>query len=407
MRCITRILLCLLWLAPLLARGQIDPVFRSLIQLGYNQPVEGKAPVAGYAFYYYNKPNFLETNLTLRLAVAPVYVDSELGFVQGLGPNTDFAIGVAGGGFADDYNEIRGGTFIEAESFDGNSAELSSSVYHRFNPNQEIPLSFVLRGIAHYSMYNKDDNTANNFELPNDGPTFDVRTGLRYGGIEPTLFPALAMELAVWYEGEFRGNPGGYGFVNPNGDFDRELEPSSHLFWGSAALSYTFDKTKQNFFIRMVFGTSVDADRLSGYRLGGFLPLVAEYPLSLPGFMYQEISARQFVLANGSYLVPIAPNQRWNLEINAATAVVDYLPGTEQPGNWLSGVGAGLLYRSPSDRLKVALTYGYGIDAIRDSGRGANSVGILMQWDLEKTKGQGFKSVDPNRWQGWNWIMGR
>jgi hypothetical protein len=30
-----------------------------------------------------------------------------------------------------------------------------------------------------------------------------------------------------------------------------------------------------------------------------------------------------------------------------------------------------------------------------------------MQWDLEKTKGQDFKSVDPNRWQGWNWIMGR
>jgi hypothetical protein len=123
--------------------------------------------------------------------------------------------------------------------------------------------------------------------------------------------------------------------------------------------------------------------------------------------MYQEISARQFVLANGSYLVPIAPNQRWNLEVNAATAVVDYLPGTEQPGNWLSGVGAGILYRSPSDRLKVALTYAYGIDAIRDSGRGANSVGLLMQWDLEKTKGQDFKSVDPNRWQGWNWIMGR
>ena len=34
----------------------------------------------------------------LRLALAPVYLDSELGFVHGLGPQTDFAIGAAGGG---------------------------------------------------------------------------------------------------------------------------------------------------------------------------------------------------------------------------------------------------------------------------------------------------------------------
>ena len=407
MRSIARILFCSLWLAPLLAQGQIDPVARNLVQLGYNQPVEGTAPIAGYAFYYYNKPDFLKTNLTLRLAVAPVYIDSELGFVQGLGPNTDFAIGAAGGGFADSYNEIRGGTFYESESFDGNGGELSASVYHLFDPGRMVPLTFVLRGTAHYTVYDKDDNTSSKFQLPNDGPTFNVRTGLRFGGIEPTLFPALAMELAVWYEGEFRGDPGGYGFSNGAGGFDRDLEASSHLFWGSAALSYTFDKTKQNFFLRTVFGTSVDADRFSGYRLGGFLPLVAEYPLSLPGFMYQEISARQFALANASYLIPIAPNQRWNLQVNAATAVVDYLPGTAQPGNWLNGVGAGILYRSPSDRLKVALTYAYGIDAIRDSGRGANSVGLLMQWDLEKTRGHDFKNAEPNRWQGWNWILGR
>ena len=406
MQSIMRILLWLLWLAPVLAYGQIDPVKRNLVQLGYNQPLEGKSPIAGYAFYYYNQPDFFKTNVTLRLAVAPVYVDSELGFVQGLGPNTDFAIGAAGGGFADSYNEIHGGKYIEAESFDGSGGELSASIYHLFDPGREIPLSFVLRGTAHYTAYDKDENTANNFQLPNDGPTFDVRTGFRFGGIEPTLFPALAMELAVWYEGQFRGNPGGYGYLN-NNVFDRELEPSSHLFWASAALSYTFDKTKQNFFLRMVAGSSIDADRLSAYRLGGFLPLVAEYPLSLPGFDYQELSARQFVLLNASYLIPIAPNQRWNLQFNGATAAVDYLPGEEQPGNWVNGVGAGILYRSPSDKFKLAVTYAYGIDAIRSSGRGANSIGFLLQWDLEKTKDHRFNNAQPDRWQGWNWLLGR
>ena len=60
------------------------------------------------------------------------------GFVQGLGPNTDFAIGAAGGGFADSYYELRGGEYIKGESFDGHGGELSASVYHLFNPADRI-----------------------------------------------------------------------------------------------------------------------------------------------------------------------------------------------------------------------------------------------------------------------------
>lgn len=387
---------------PAIASAQIDPVKRDLVQIGYNQPAEGRAPIAGYAFYYHNEPDFLRTNLTLRLALAPVYLDSELGFVHGLGPQTDFAIGAAGGGFADSYNEIRGGKWIEAESFDGNGGELSVSIYHLFNPQDRIPLNFVLRGTAHYSDYQRNDNTAPNFQLPNDGTTFSVRTGLRYGGIEPTLFPDLAMELAVWYEGQFRTDYGNYGFND-----ERRLEPDSHLFWGSAALSYTLPESKQNFYARLTAGTTVNADRFSAYRLGGFLPLVAEYPLSLPGYFYQEFSARQFALLNASYILPIAPDQRWNLEFNAGTAAIDYLPGTGQTGNWDSGVGAGIMYCSPANRFKFIVTYGYGINAIRHGQRGANSIGFLMQIDLEKTPSTGFNPAQPKQWRGWNWLFGR
>jgi len=388
-------------LAPFVTFAQIDPIKRDLIQFGYNQPAEGRQPLAGYAFYYRNDPDFLRTNLTLRLAVAPTYMDSELGFSHILGDQTDVGIGIAGGGFADSYNEIRGGKWIEGESFDGYGGELSASIYHLFNPGQLIPLNLVVRGAAHYSTYARND-TAANFQLPEDTGIFTIRTGLRYGGIEPTLFPELAMELAVWYEGQFRSNPGNYGF---NGD--REVEPASHLFWGSAALSYTFPKSKQNLFARVVAGTSVNADRFSAYRLGGYLPLVAEYPLSLPGYYFQEFSARNFAVINLSYLVPIAPDERWSLEVNGATAGIDFLPGTGQTGNWESGVGAGVMYRSPSDKFKCCLAYGYGVNAIRDSGRGASSVSILIQVDLGKFHSPTFNSPQPNRWQGWNWLMGR
>ena len=69
--------------------AQIDPEPRQLIQVGYNQMVTGKSPIAGYAYYYWNQPEFVRSNLTLRLAVAPVYLDSELGIKGALGENTD------------------------------------------------------------------------------------------------------------------------------------------------------------------------------------------------------------------------------------------------------------------------------------------------------------------------------
>ena len=105
--------------------------------------------------------------------------------------------------------------------------------------------------------------------------------------------------------------------------------------------------------------------------------------------------------------VPIAPNQRWNLSFTAATAVMDYLPGTGQPDNSVSGVGAGILYRAPSDKFRLIVSYGYGFNANRGRGRGANSISLLMQIDLDQPHGDGFKSTQPDHWRGWNWLLGR
>ena len=268
--------------------GQIDPFSRELIQVGYNQALQGHPPLSGYAFYYLNKPNFFNTNLTLRLAVAPTYMDSELGISHALGEYTDLGIGLAGGGFADNYAEIRQGKYLQSESFTGYGGEVSLSIYHLFNPESKIPLNGVIRGIAHYSTYSRDDRTAPDFALVKDHGTFSVRTGLRWGGREPTLFPSLAMELSAWYEGSFRTENETYGFG------DRKLEPQSHLFWGAALLAYTLPEWKHSFYLSLTAGTSVEADRFSTYRLGALLPMVAEYPLSLPGYYYQEMGLKEF-----------------------------------------------------------------------------------------------------------------
>jgi hypothetical protein len=381
------------------ASGQLDPVNRELIQFGYNAPLEGHPPLSAYAFYYHNDPSFLhDTNLVLRVAVAPTYVDSELGIRSLISKLTDFGVGAAGGGFADSYNEINQGLYLPSESFDGHGAEVNASLYHLFNPEQRVPLNGLVRAIAHFSTYSPLSDTSPRFQVPDDMWTLSLRSGLRWGGREPTLFPSLAMELSAWYEGSYRTQSGLYGF------HDRQIESFSQLFWGQAYLAYTLPKWQHNFSVSLTAGTSANADRLSAYRLGGFLPLVSEYPLALPGYFYQEISARSFALFNGTYIVPLEPRHRWNLSVTAATAAVDYLPGLSQAGNWNSGVGCGVFYTSESWR--VLLGYGYGVDAIRHDGRGANSIGLLVQLDLSHARQAFLRPSPPGSWQGFQRFLG-
>jgi hypothetical protein len=385
--------------SPFIAHSQIDPVKRELLQVGYNGALEGHPPQSAYAFYYNNQPEFLQhTNLTLRLAVAPTYLDSELGIKGLLGPNTDLGIGIAGGGYADNYREVDKGQFEPDQSFLGYGGEFSLSIYHLFNPDKMIPLNGVLRGIAHYATYDEDSDTSSTFVLPNDHATFSVRTGLRWGGREPTLYPDLAMELSIWYLGEFRTRSGEYGFN------DRRLEAQSHTFWGQAMLAYTMPELKHSFYLSLIAGTGINADRFSAYRLGALLPLVSEYPLPLPGYYYQEISATDFVLLSGDYMLPLDKEQRWNIDATFATAVVDYLDGLEQPGHSQTGVGVGILYKTPS--FKIMVGYGYGVDAIRSHGRGANAIGVLMQLDWGQAKDKIFNPTDPGLWRGLERVFG-
>lgn len=387
------------------AHAQLDPESRRLIQLGYNQPVEGQGPLAAYGFFYLNDPSFLRTNITLRLAVAPIYLDSELGLREVL-PRTDLGFSLAGGGFADSYAEVRGGKYWKAESFTGHGVDPGLNVYHRFNPSQEIPLYGIARVDYHESFFEADDNTASNFQVPDQLGEFRTRVGLRWGGQEPLILPDLALELSAWYEGMFRRAPDYYGYNR-----DREISGTAHLYWARALMAYTLPESRHQFSLALTAGTSVDADRFSAYRLGGVLPLISEFPLSIPGYYWQELSARRFALLNGQYTLPLTPSKSWCLVAYGATALVDYTPGMDQPGHWNSGVGGGVMYQSPSKAWKVVLGYGYGIDAIRSHGRGANSIGLLCQFDLEASHdghpSESSPSISPRLMKSVNWLLGR
>ncbi|HSH96282.1 MAG TPA: hypothetical protein VK968_19200 [Roseimicrobium sp.] len=392
---IPRVLIALLLLLPSLLQAQIDPSQRQLIQTGYNQPLEGKGPISGYAYYYLNQPGFLRTNLTLRLAIAPVYIDGELGVSQALGDRTDLGFGISGGGFADSFSEVRGGKYIQEESFTGHGGGVSVSLYHRFNPDAQIPLYGIARVSLHNSIYERDSRTRATFVLPDDQNTFHVRAGFRFGGREPVLSPDVAMELSAWYDGQWRSNPGAYGFAG-----DRKIEPYTHQFWGRSLFIYTLPESKHSFSVNMTAGFSMNPDRFSTYRLGAVLPMASEFPLNLPGYYFQEISARRFVLFGGEYYLPLDSERRWHLFLGANTAVVDYLDGMQQPGPWHSGLNGGIGYKNSTETFNIILGYAYGVDARRSHGKGASSIGLLCQFDLGTFKRNRATAPTPDIPQG-------
>jgi hypothetical protein len=362
------------------ALAQIDPYPRSLLQLGYDQPLSGHGPQSLYAYYYYNNPEFLRTNVALRLAVAPVYFYGEIGFRKLL-PQTDVGIGIRGGAFGNDYYEVRHGDYIEKESFNGSGGGASINLYHLINPGQMIPLNAIVQGGGNYAVYDTTRKTDDRFELPDNGAGGFARAGLRFAGKEPMLYADLGMEVSIWYERQWRFNEGAYGYAD-----DRRVQRTTDLYWLYAGLNYAWTNTGHQFTFGMTMGGSDHADRFSAYRLGGVLPLAAEFPLTLPGYYYQEISARRFVHFSGAYIAPLSADHRWQLRLGAAAANVDYLPGFDQPNHWNTGVGPSLSFTSRSEVWRVIMRYGYGINAQRDGDEGAHSIGLLYQYNFERRK---------------------
>jgi hypothetical protein len=361
--------------------AQIDPMHRNLLELGYDQPLTGKGPQGVYAYYYYNTPELFNTNTALRLAIAPAYVDGELGFKQLLSPTTDVGLGFNGGAFGANYYEVRQGQFYQNESFNGSGGGVALSVYQLLNPGMLIPINVVARGGMRDSAYTDTSQTAGNFALPADQVVGYTREGIRVAGKEPLLYPDLGLELSVWYERDWRLDSQEYGFDN-----DRSISPNVNLYWLYAGLNYAWTNTGQKISFAFTAGGSTGADQLGAYRLGGVLPLVSEFPLILPGYYYEELTATGFEHFYGAYDIPLMPDHRLEFRLEAATAHVDYLNGYQQSSDWQTGVGGGLTFAPKNKSFEIVLRYGYGFNAIRDGKEGAQSIGLLFQYNFEKRK---------------------
>jgi len=356
------------------AHAQADPEPRAYLEVGTEVPLKGNAPIDGYAFFLWNRPNFPAEDQYLRVVVAPTYLLSE--FVQDHWPYGRHAvsIGLNGGGVRYGHWEYRDGSYKGEESFWGDGVEVPLSYYASTKFFDKLPLQGQIRVTPAYLVYQDSFDTANRFRLPPETGLFTGRVGLRLGGVPPELLPQLALEVSAWYEAAYRTNTGEFGFP----ERPESLESLTQRAWGR--LAAVFDPLEGHTVeLTATAGLSKDADLLSSFRLGSALPFRSEFPLILHGYFVEEIFAKGFWLVNASYRFPAWPgSQNVRLAILADIAGVDYIEGHSLPRNYLRGLGADVSIKF-TPRMTMVVGYGYGVDAPRDGGFGGQMIYTLIE----------------------------
>jgi hypothetical protein len=387
-------------LSGLPARAQVDPVKRFFLAGGYEQSVAAPGPVSPYALLYYNGPGAAGPGSALRVALAPVFADAELALPGLFGGRTDAGFGFSGGGYAFGHAQVVRGDEKPGESFIGHGGGPSFSLYPLITELGPVPVSGVFRLSAVYTDYQRTARSDARFEPPPDSWNGLARAGVRLGGVEPGLDRGRALEFSLWTEAQARDKRASYGY-----DGDRAVERGVNLVWGRLHASLPGPRGS-----RVSGGLNAGAGgrlgRLAAYRLGGLQPQTSEFPLILPGYFSQEISARRYAHAWAQTAVPVGGSKRFKAQFIAAAVSVTPVAGTDPAGPVHAGAAAGLGFEPPDGALRVEFTYGYAPTALRGSRRGGHSAALAVEIDFLR---EAEKPGPPakTRQQGLRWLLGR
>jgi hypothetical protein len=352
----------------------MDAETRTYIEGGVETPLKGNGPVTGYAYLFATRAHFLAEDLYLRLVIPPGYFISEVILDHLPSEHSALGVGVSGGFFADSQTEFRDGRYESAQSFNGDSVGGTLAYYLR-GPKlfERLPIEAQIRANPRYVWYDRS-STSRYFRLPENTGIYDLRAGVRIGGVPPELFPNVAMELSVWHTLSYRDNAGHYGFA-------QDLQDTEHFTqrtWTRLGATYTFGTQQASAFLNA--GIAEDHDALSTFRMGGGLRLRAEFPLLLHGYYVEEIFARRFWLMNLAYRFPIWPGQDLvHLQLLADVGQVDYIQNHQLPRSTLAGVGFNLSV-AVTKRIDLVVGYGYGINAPRGHSFGGQEFDAQFQF---------------------------
>ncbi len=364
----------LLILALAIAPGalcQVDIEHRRTLTLQTGLPLKGDEPANGFGYLWFNQNNYPWTNTALRVIFAGIFVDTELSYFLPANPNIAVGAGMGGGLYIDSITPYQDGEILSNQRFYGDVA--TTRVFVNETIPNPTPLPLNVRGTYSVtgSFYRKTDTTSD-FTIPDDFVTQSLTAELRFGGIEPGLTARRGAELYLAADANYRS---GFEAFGPNG----ALLPAHTEYrrvYGSLAAKIPVQQT--TFFARVGGGLGEDLDELSAYKLGGNLLGVDQFAATLHGYYTREFFADDFGIANLELRQQLTEEHALAVHLYGDWAVLK--PVAPEAPDWdnIFGVGAGVSFRALWD-IDWLISYGYGINAVRNGERGGHEIGLALE----------------------------
>jgi hypothetical protein len=353
------------------ARAQVDIESRRTLTAQTGFPLKGEEQPSAFGYFWFNENNYPWTNTALRVIFAGVFADSELSWFLPANTNVAVGAGAGAGAYIDSVMPYRQGELQTHERFYGDVA--TGRVFVNETIPNPTPLPLNVRGTYSVtgSFYRKTDTTSG-FTLPDDFLTQSLTAELRFGGIEPGLTARRGAELYVAADANHRS---GFEAFGPDGN----LLPAHSTYqrvYGSLAGKIPVERT--TFYARVGGGLGENLDELSAYKIGGNLINVEPFTTTLHGYYTRELFADDFGMANLAVSQQLTDAHKVSAHLYGDWAVLKQVPpGSDEWHNYF-GVGTGLSFRAFWE-TNWLLTYGYGINAVRNGDNGGHEVGVAME----------------------------
>ena len=144
------------------------------------------------------------------------------------------------------------------------------------------------------------------------------------------------------------------------------------------SLSAKIPAQQTTFYASLGGGFGENLDELSAYKVGGNLLGVEPFAVTMHGYYVREFFASNFGIANLEVNQRLTQEHAVTVHLYGDWAVVKPVPPVAPDWDNIFGVGAGLSFRAIKD-IDWLISYGYGINAIRDGTRDGHEIGLALQ----------------------------
>src|ERR1043166_3105301 len=355
------------------AFAQVDIEHRRTITLQTGIAVaQSEEELGGFGYFWFNEDHFPWTNTALRVIFAGIYVDSELSYYVGGNTNTAVGVGAGGGLYLDSITPYVNGERLARQSVTGGA--VGGHVFINQTIPNPTPLPLNVRGSYFiYQTFYRDSGTTRAFVLPPDFFTQTIQAELRFGGIEPGLLSKRGAELYIETDANYRS---GFDAFGPVGGPVLGHQSQYERVFASLGAKLPAGPLVLSAPIAGRYGDHID--ELSAWKLGGNLVSVDPFSYTLHGYYLREIFTDRFVMSNLALSVPVNDTHNIAVHFYGDWANARGVPPLAREYHNYFGIGTGVSFRGPW-KTDLLLSYGYGINAVRNDDRGGHEVALGLE----------------------------